>query len=335
MSITPFGLSDEQTNQVLSAACRAPSLLNSQPWAFRMKSDRIELHIDTRRTLPVSDPDGRATRLACGAALFNLRLALARRGVLVTATICSPPGPGPLAVIRAGGNWALTPLRAELEKAIEHRRTNRRPFYDTPVPSGDRLTLGWAAEAEDATLQMITDPAKLGYLQSWALAAHRTQWANPAWVAEWTNRTGQENTADGVPMSAAGPAPAPQDRWTLRDFGRPGRPDRIQGKDFEENPLLAVLCSHLDGPRAQVQAGQALERVLLQATGLGLAASLLSQLIEEEPIRRKLADLLGGQIYPQAVLRIGFGGPVPSTPRRPVQDCLLMDLLDDPSVDGR
>jgi len=32
--------------RVLDAACQAPSMLNCQPWAFALRSTRIELHID-------------------------------------------------------------------------------------------------------------------------------------------------------------------------------------------------------------------------------------------------------------------------------------------------
>jgi nitroreductase len=331
---TPFGLTAAQTNQVLEAAGRAPSLHNSQPWAFRLSPERIELYVDPMRMLPVSDPDGRETRLACGAALFNLRLALARHGVSTIATVSSESATGQVAVLEAGEGFGMTPDRANLERAIAHRRTNRQPFFDAEVPSGHRLTLSRAAEAEQTSLRMVTDPASLADLARWSHEAHRAQQLDPAWAAEWTSWTGRDHTFDGVPVSAAGPKPAPQDVWTLRDFGRPGRDERPAGRDFEERPLVAVLCTYSDSWRAQIQAGQAMERVLLQATSLGLAASFLSQLIEVEPVRNRVRDLLGGQVHPQAVLRIGFGGPVPNTPRRSVQDCVLQDLgLMDPVLD--
>ncbi len=339
MITTAFGLTVQQTMAAVEASCRAPSLLNSQPWAFRLFPDRIELLIDPDRTLPASDPDGREARLACGAALFNLRLALARHGVSTVVSVPAEAVDGPVAVVRAGAGFGLTPERADLERAIAHRRTNRRPYFVAEVSTGHRMSLRRAAEAEQCTLAMVTDPAELAELGRWARQAHRCQIADPAWIAEWTKWTGRDDTPDrdgilergpaldGVPTSAAGPVPAPQDIWTLRDFGRPGRAERPVGRDFEERPLLAVLCSPSDSPAAQIRAGQAMERVLLQATSLGLAASFVSQLIEVEPIRDRVRRLLGGQLHPQAVLRIGFGGPVPGTPRRDALDCLLRDPI--------
>ena len=65
-----LGLPPEAVTAVLEAAGRAPSVHNTQPWAFRVAPDVIELHSDPARRLPVADPDDRELRLACGAALF-------------------------------------------------------------------------------------------------------------------------------------------------------------------------------------------------------------------------------------------------------------------------
>ena len=70
-----------------ATAGRAPSLHNSQPWRFRVTARVIELYADPERTLPVADPDGREQRMACGAALFNLRLALHGHRIRPTVTI--------------------------------------------------------------------------------------------------------------------------------------------------------------------------------------------------------------------------------------------------------
>ena len=57
----------------------APSMHNTQPWRFRYREtdQTIELYADPSRVLRHADPQGRAVHIACGAALFNLRLAIA------------------------------------------------------------------------------------------------------------------------------------------------------------------------------------------------------------------------------------------------------------------
>jgi hypothetical protein len=73
---------------------------------------------------------------------------------------------------------------------------------------------------------------------------------------------------------------------------------------------MALLTSHLSGTTAEVQVGQALQRVLLTATAAGLATSSLRQVVDVPQTREELRRLLGGARPPQAVLRIGWPGAV-------------------------
>ena len=67
-------------HHAVAAAIRAPSLHNSQPWRFRLQKGVCEVLADHSRLLSASDPTGWATRIACGAATFNMRLAFAVLG---------------------------------------------------------------------------------------------------------------------------------------------------------------------------------------------------------------------------------------------------------------
>ena len=62
----------------MQAADAAPSILNTKPWSFddRLDNDRIELRPDWARHLKVIDPRHRELFISCGAALFNLRMAI-------------------------------------------------------------------------------------------------------------------------------------------------------------------------------------------------------------------------------------------------------------------
>jgi len=46
---TAFDLPESATRQVVSAAGMAPSLFNTQPWRFRLRPDRVEVHADLGR----------------------------------------------------------------------------------------------------------------------------------------------------------------------------------------------------------------------------------------------------------------------------------------------
>lgn len=322
-----LGLSPVEVVAVLEAAAMAPSVHNSQPWRFRVLPDRIELHADLARRLPATDPGDKELWLACGAALANMRIALEALGIRPLVTLVpSDAGAQTVAVVRYGGHAAPTTQLTDLRRAIPHRHTNRRPFLDLPVSQVDVSHLVRAAQAERSWLHLVTNGVQRAQLSSLITRAHRSQLANPrfrAEFAEWTGRPGSRR--DGVPATSAGPAVEPQDKWVLRDYSSGQARSRVAGKDFESEPLLAIVCSYYEGRLAEVCAGQAMQRLLLTATTLGLAASFVTQPIEVLVCREELRRLLGAGITAQTVLRLGHGSPVAPTPRRPVAE-LLADV---------
>jgi nitroreductase len=83
---------------------------------------------------------------------------------------------------------------------------------------------------------------------------------------------------------------------------------------LEPASQMAVLATRYDGPVEWLRAGQALERVLLEATSHGLVTSLANQLIEHEDLRHQVNDPLDPWRRPQALIRFGYGPPVSPTP---------------------
>ena len=320
-----LGLAPVEVAAVLEAAAMAPSVHNSQPWRFRVLADRIELHADFSRRLPATDPDDKELRLACGAALTNLRISLEALGIRPLVTLLPRDcGPTALAVIRHGGHTNPTIELTELRRAIPVRHTNRKPFQDTPVLATELSQLVRAAQEERAWLHPITDRLQRSRLHSLVVRAHQAQLANPEFrheLEQWSGHPG--NRGDGVPARSAGPAPEAQDEWVLRDYSGGQARQRVAGKDFEGEPLLLIVCSYYDGKLAELQAGQAMQRVLLTATTLGLAASFITQPIEVPACRDELHRLLGAGITAQTILRVGYGSPVAPTPRRPMADLLI------------
>ena len=73
--------------------------------------------------------------------------------------------------------------------------------------------------------------------------------------------------------------------------------------------------SRTDGRAARVRAGQALQRVPLSATVRGLSTQPMTQVLEVPRLRRVIADP-ADPWFPQMILRIGYGMPVPRSPRR-------------------
>jgi hypothetical protein len=190
-----------------------------------------------------------------------------------------------------------------LHDAIPRRHSNRFPFLDTNVSAAERTALVHAAEEEGAWLSLVIGPVAFDLVVAMMRLADRALMADQEYVDElaaWSRV--DTGSADGVSRQAGGPAPEAQDLLIGRDFGGAAR---TPGRDFEQDPFVAVLGAFVDSPTAEVNAGQALQRVLLTATSLGLSASLASQAIDVPAMREQLRIGLRRFGPPQMVLRLG------------------------------
>jgi nitroreductase len=307
-------------DELLSAAAsavRAPSMHNSQPWRFRLRDGGIDVCVDRDR-LPAIPAREWAARISCGAAVFTLRLALAVAGKPAVVRLRPYPlGADVAAHLVPDDARPATRMEQTLYDAIERRHSNRAPFWATPVPGDVRFRLVQAARAEGAWLEMVIGASAVGAIAEITNAANRVLDRQQGYVDEIARWTRHEPARDGVHVAAAGYATEPQDLLPQRAFGAR---TRAPGRDYEPEPLVAVLGSAGDTDADQVNAGQALQRVLLTATDAGLAASMLSQPIEVAAAREQLRLALGRYGTPQMVMRIGYGQPGFPTPRRDVAE---------------
>jgi hypothetical protein len=321
---TALTLTDTAFRDVVAAAVRAPSLHNSQPWRFRNQSGAIEIHLDPARCLPVADPTGWAARIACGAATLNARLALTAMGLAARVQLLpEPSSPQVLARLTPTAAWQTTPAEEALFAAIERRFSNREPFYPAPVPVHAQVQIAEAARAEGAWADILSGPACVEVISEIVRAADAVLAADDAYQEELHNWTRPDrDDRDGVPAPAGGPARQTGDLLPRRAYGHRAA---VPGGDFDPDPLVVVLGTAGDTPADQLRAGIALQRVLLTITDAGLAASMLSQPIEDPAERDRLRLALGRREVPQMVLRVGSGRAGFPTPRRDLAE--VIDVL--------
>ena len=331
-----------------ATAARAPSLHNSQPWRFRFCGDCVELYADPARNLRRADPLGREMLISCGAALYGLRLALRNLGYLPGVEILPDPArPGLLARVWSCGREPVSRGERELIAAIPHRHTHRGPFAPGRVSARLLAAMCGDAAAEGASLVLLDQPGQVHDLAGLTAAAGQAQRASPQIQAElrsWARPAGSA-ARDGVPGHAQAvldPAPRPgapparhprpqepaDERLPQRDFGIPGT---LPGG----GPLptaTAVLITRADGPADWLQAGQALDRLLLHAASRWVFARLQSQPLETPRFRTEIRSRLDLSGVPQLLLQFGRANIAPATARRPPAEFTMSDRSQPPAT---
>ncbi|MFD0522876.1 Acg family FMN-binding oxidoreductase [Paractinoplanes durhamensis] len=184
------------------ASLRAPSVFNTQPWAWRISGQVMELSADPARRLAVTDATGRLMRISCGAALHHARVALAAAGW--SAGVERMPDarrPDLLARIRVTGLAEPDMAAIRLAEAIIRRRTDRRAYGDRRIPPKTFARLAELAEAEGVRLHLVPEE-RVPELAVAVDEAADVEYFNPAFRSElsrWTHRPAW--TGDGVPPS--------------------------------------------------------------------------------------------------------------------------------------
>jgi hypothetical protein len=333
-TVSPFPLDapvSQKLRYLLNFAVLAPSSYNSQPWLFRIAGDEIELYADRTRGLPVIDPDDRELLMACGAALFNLRLAIRHFGFTpIVRTFPDLDDPDLLAFVRMGPPSESEEESERLFKAIRNRRTHRTQMEPRRLGADEVGRLSEAASAEGAVLFPITDPDVRSRIADLVAKGVEAQGGDKRYRRELGNwiHPNRSKSRDGIPGRAHGLSDLRSIAEPLLtrsiDWG-PERAAQLR-ENVEEAPALFILATKADSSSAWLDAGQALQRVLLSGAGDGVAASYFNQPVQMAELRSAVAELLPAPKYcPQLILRMGFGGEQQSTPRRSVAEVVTMN----------
>lgn len=325
------GNPSEQLEFLLNYAVLAPSNYNTQPWLFRIAHETIELYADRTRALPVTDPQDRELIMGCGAALFNLRLAIRHFGYTdAVKTFPNPEDPDLLAHVWLDNPRQETEEEYLLFATISRRHTNRFAFQNWDIPETLLSIMQKSATQEGAWLEFVEGEDLRNAVADLITKGDRIQMANSHFrreLAAWMHDR-RSTTDDGMPAYA-------QSVSKLLDFATPIVTHVIRTFDIGKeqaaayqqlaagSPILAVMGTDEDTEASWLHAGQALERILLLGQAVGVSASFLNQPIQVAELRPQLTTLLGRPGYPQILLRLGFGAEVKPTPRRSITKVLL------------
>ncbi|MEA2549906.1 MAG: hypothetical protein QOE42_2504 [Chloroflexota bacterium] len=336
-------LSSREPMSLVGAAILAANAHDSQPWAFRVAPDRIDLFAATERSIGAMDPLGREMSLSLGCALENLVLAAKAHGYRVDLRLMpTPEDPTHVASV-ALANGPTEP--SELYSAIPLRHTNRAAYRsDRSVAPALLDEIGALADAPEASLAWLsTDDQKALFSRltidaTAAIIADAEQARDDfAWYRQ--NRADIERRRDGITMDAGGLGDVqrilvrmlpPSSQATMQQGWLDATRDR-QVSTAAAFGLVTVKDTTDQGQR--MLAGRLLQRIHLYATAKGLALQPLNQIFERAD-REASAGL--GPVFKAAVdglspdgwhgvtaFRIGYSESAAGlSPRRAAEDVI-------------
>lgn len=311
---------------LLRYAVLAPSNRNTQPWAFRITTDGVEVFADYTRRLLTIDPDDRELLMSVGAAITNFRVAAARFGFRTSVRYdARPEEQTPVAFIAVCETCWPERYLSSLFGAIQKRHTNRAVFDGEPIGPRALSRLHEVLDLFPGTFKMVL-PDEKGHAAELIEYAERLQMTRPALraeIADWIHADDDLHT-DGIPAGALG---FPQflesaGAWFVRQF-KAGAWRPRHDRHLAESASALLIVSANDDRVSLLRAGEALEQLLLTIADAGLQYSFLNHAIEAKTLRGRVQMLSGSSAPAQLLIRIGSAPPVDhAMPRRPLDSVI-------------
>jgi nitroreductase len=311
----------EQLEFLLRYAILAPSTKNTQPWRFSIGADRVGIFADLTRWQPVADRGRRELYISLGCALENLIVAAEQFGFSHEVSYFPQPTNDELAAVvtlHPGGGTSVCRTGMVLG-SITARHTQHGCYRDEPVAEEARRRLLHCCSDLGVRVDLTDDPSVRSRVVALNLHADEMEFSDPAFRKELGYWVGQGVFGSPRLLSWFG-------RLLLTHVNVGSAIGKRNAAMLASAALIGLISARTDDRTSQVRAGQALERVWLHATRLGIGLQPMSQALEIPWLRAELARVIPERDWiPEQVFRIGY--PVrpaeQHTPRRSLDQVLL------------
>ena len=273
----------------------APSAGNRQPWRFTWDGERLWVLHDRARSASLLDPAHRAAHLALGAAIENMAIAAAHRGVRLRAEpFPRPRDPTVAAALTFEDHGAGLEDDARLFPLLALRATNRHVGRRRVLGGAEATALADAARVRGARVDLLSGPEALAELGAVVGGGERIRHLTHELHREMVDElrwTGDEarGAGDGIPVealelgaaerAALGLAARSEVAATLRDLGG-GRAFReLAERRIVRSSAVGLVTVGGSSAGCALRGGRAVERLWLEATRLGLALQPVTALV--------------------------------------------------------
>lgn len=285
-------------------AILAPSGGNTQPWHFYAQAKSLGIVHDQKRSESLIDEDQRGGHVALGAVIENMRLAALNRGFSITVSYfpsANLPLPKQHELV---AQVTVNPENSEhkptsnldrlLYEQIPKRQTDREIYGQHPLNEETQQQLQRMAESAGCSLTLLQDKVSLEEIQTLAAEAshlrllfddeHREMMHEIRWSPHTT-----PVTSDGVDLEnldlclnelqALAKVEHQRNVQTKSPPTTNKTPHRFNQNAITESSAIGLISVTGHSKQAQLKGGQAIQRLWLLATALGLAIHPMPSLI--------------------------------------------------------
>jgi hypothetical protein len=175
---TPQILGRGLLDSLASAAMRAPSGGNMQPWEIDVTPESITVSIEPQHSSTM-DLQFRASAVALGAALLNVQIAAAAHHVLGPITVTDTVETTPLQATMHISDHGTDPALASLYQPMISRESNRHHGTPTSLDRDTIALLTAAAEQHGADLRLLTQRDDIAQAATILAASDRVRFLTP------------------------------------------------------------------------------------------------------------------------------------------------------------
>jgi hypothetical protein len=313
-------MNSDTLSTVIGCAELAPSVHNTQPWAFTAHGDVVQVRAERSRQLRVLDPGGRDLSISCGAAIEFAYLAIRALGSDCTVNLLPDPNdPDLFATLDIGEQRTPDDEVRVLTEAMPLRYTDRGSYDATPVSADVINSVTVGVMQRGAWLRALDrEGDRLAVIQALA-DAEAAEAADPSYRNELATWIHSQAGPDGIPTAAlsdaSGNVVTDVPRRDFTGANQHPHPGDYDSPPRVERDTLLMLGTDGDTELDWLRAGRALGWLLLTLTVNGQSAQPLGQALDIEATRSRLERQLGMVSHIQLLLRVGRGHGQPTTGR--------------------
>lgn len=312
---------------LIEYARKAPSGHNTQPWKFENSDDRIIIHPDFTRALPVVDSDNHALYISLGCALENLVIAANQKGY--ESTVQYPMDPQSGITIQFKKSDAVP--SDDLFNFISKRQVNRNKYSESKISDDQLQKLHSSFSFDGISLTLLNGSEEFDSIIPLIIEGNNLQFGNKQFVHELTSwirysKSEAEKTKDGLWTAAMGLPNMGKliGNFVMRKFVSAKSEAKRLKKILEHTQGLAIFSADENNVVSWIETGRAFQRFGLTATKLEISHAHLNMPCEELKVRSKLAKELNMENkHPLLLIRYGDSDPMPYSYRRNIEEVVM------------